>query len=43
MIGYHAVTYCLGIHILNSLIGFISPLNDPEEDEIGDGSFLPTK
>jgi len=28
---------------LNSLIGFISPLNDPDEEEVGEGSFLPTK
>ena len=40
--GYYALTYILGIHILNSLIGFISPLEDP--DEIDDGqSFLPQK
>jgi hypothetical protein len=42
-LGYHAVAYCLGIHLLNSFIGFISPLDDPEEDELGGDSFLPTK
>jgi len=37
------VAYCLSIHLLNSFIGFISPLEDPEEDELnGDNSFLPT-
>lgn len=43
--GYHALTYCIGIHILNSFIGFISPLKDPEEAEIeGDiDSFLPQR
>ena len=42
--GYHAVTYCLGIHLLNSFIGFISPLQDPEDEETSPenkGSFLP--
>ena len=44
--GYHAVTYCLGIHLLNSFIGFISPLQDPEDEETSledKGSFLPQK
>lgn len=40
--GYHALTYCLGIHILNSFLGFISPFEDPDENEDG-GSFLPQK
>jgi hypothetical protein len=31
--GYYALTYCLGIHFLNSFIGFISPLDDPDENE----------
>jgi hypothetical protein len=44
VIGYHAVTYCLGIHLLNAFIGFISPLEDPEEEGTEDGgSFLPQK
>jgi hypothetical protein len=44
IIGYHAVAYCLGIHLLNAFIGFISPLEDPEEDvEVDNGSFLPQK
>lgn len=38
--GYYALTYCLAIHILNGLIGFISPLEDPDEVEDGE-SFLP--
>ena len=33
LLGYHAVAYCLGIHLLNSLIGFLSPLEDPEDEE----------
>ena len=41
--GYYALTYCIGIHFLNSFIGFISPLEDPEEElEEGD-SHLPQK
>lgn len=31
--GFQALTYCLGIHLLNSFIGFISPLNEPEESQ----------
>ena len=42
--GYYALTYCIGIHFLNSFIGFISPLEDPEEGNLNDGdSFLPQK
>ena len=42
--GYYALTYCIGIHFLNSFIGFISPLDDPEEDDLGEGdSYLPQK
>ena len=42
--GYACLTYCIGIHILNSFIGFISPLEDPEEFELNkDDSFLPQK
>ena len=40
--GYHALTYCIGIHILNSFLGFISPLEDPDEAVDGQ-SFLPQK
>ena len=41
--GYYALTYCIAIHFLNSFIGFISPLDDPEEElEEGD-SHLPQK
>ena len=42
--GYYALTYCIGIHFLNSFIGFISPLDDPEEYDLNsDDSFLPQK
>ena len=41
--GYFALTYCIGIHFLNSFIGFISPLEDPEDAEGNDDSFLPQK
>ena len=39
--GYYALTYCIGIHFLNSFIAFISPLDDPEEDLPEDISHLP--
>ena len=39
--GYYALTYCIGIHFLNSFIAFISPLDDPEDDLPEDGSHLP--
>lgn len=42
--GFYALTYCIGIHFLNSFIGFISPLEDPEDEGVEvDGSFLPQK
>ena len=42
--GYACLTYCIGIHFLNSFIGFISPLEDPEEFDLNkDDSFLPQK
>ena len=42
--GYYALTYCIGIHFLNSFIGFISPLDDPEEEDLTEGdSYLPQK
>ena len=42
--GYACLTYCIGIHILNSFIGFISPLEDPEDYDLNsDDSFLPQK
>jgi len=42
--GYYCLTYCIGIHILNSFIGFISSLEDPEEYDLNSGdSFLPQK
>jgi hypothetical protein len=40
--GYYALSYCIGIHVLNSFIGFLSPLDDPEESEEGE-SYLPQK
>ena len=41
--GYYALTYCIGIHFLNSFIGFISPLEDPEDNLNEENSFLPQK
>ena len=42
--GYYALTYCIGIHFLNSFIGFISPLEDPEDEGLNSGdSYLPQK
>ena len=42
--GYYALTYCIGIHFLNSFIGFISPLEDPEESSLNnEESYLPQK
>ena len=32
--GYYALTYCIGIHFLNSFIVFISPLDDPEDEDL---------
>ncbi|GAB4853882.1 Protein rer1b [Ancistrocladus abbreviatus] len=40
--GFYIVTYGLGIYMLNLLIGFLSPLVDPEL-EVSDGPLLPTK
>uniref|UniRef100_A0A7C8ZST4 Protein RER1 n=1 Tax=Opuntia streptacantha TaxID=393608 RepID=A0A7C8ZST4_OPUST len=40
--GFYIITYALGIYILNLLIGFLSPLVDPEV-EPSDGPLLPTK
>lgn len=40
--GFYIITYALGIYILNLLIGFLSPLVDPEIDP-SDGPMLPTK
>ena len=41
---YACLTYCIGIHVLNSFIGFISPLDDPEEAGLqSDESILPQK
>ncbi|XP_057527570.1 protein RER1B-like [Amaranthus tricolor] len=40
--GFYVITYALGIYILNLLIGFLSPLVDPEV-EVSDGPVLPTK
>jgi len=39
--GYYALTYCIGIHFLNSFIAFISPLDDPDDDLPEDSSHLP--
>ncbi|KAG9148171.1 hypothetical protein Leryth_014094 [Lithospermum erythrorhizon] len=40
--GFYIVSYGLGIYILNLLIGFLSPLVDPEMEH-SDGPSLPTK
>ncbi|XP_010526608.1 PREDICTED: protein RER1A-like [Tarenaya hassleriana] len=40
--GFYIITYGLGIYILNLLIGFLSPLVDPEL-EASDGPMLPTR
>lgn len=40
--GFYIISYALGIYLLNLLIGFLSPLVDPEI-EITDGPLLPTK
>ncbi|KAJ3694317.1 hypothetical protein LUZ60_009797 [Juncus effusus] len=40
--GFYIVTYGLGIYLLNLLIGFLSPMVDPET-EGSDGPTLPTK
>ena len=39
--GYYALTYCIGIHFLNSFISFLSPLDDPEDELPGNSSYLP--
>lgn len=40
--GFYIISYGLGIYILNLLIGFLSPLTDPEM-EASSGALLPTK
>ncbi|KAG1366285.1 protein RER1B [Cocos nucifera] len=40
--GFYIVTYGLGIYLLNLLIGFLSPIADPEL-EVSDGPALPTR
>ncbi|VVA99293.1 unnamed protein product [Arabis nemorensis] len=40
--GFYIISYALGIYVLNLLIGFLSPLVDPEL-ETSDGPMLPTK
>ncbi|GLT42805.1 hypothetical protein SLA2020_167870 [Shorea laevis] len=41
--GFYIVSYGLGIYLLNLLIGFLSPLVDPEVEATDDGPLLPTK
>ncbi|KAK9988038.1 hypothetical protein SO802_028277 [Lithocarpus litseifolius] len=42
--GFYIISYGLGIYLLNLLIGFLSPLVDPEmEVSGGGGPLLPTK
>lgn len=40
--GFYIISYGLGIYLLNLLIGFLSPLVDPEMEQ-SDGPLLPTK
>lgn len=40
--GFYVVSYGLGIYVLNLLIGFLSPKDDPELEAL-DGASLPTK
>lgn len=40
--GFYIVSYGLGIYVLNLLIGFLSPIVDPEL-EVLDGASLPTR
>ncbi|XP_006645429.2 protein RER1A [Oryza brachyantha] len=41
--GFYIVTYGLGIYLLNLLIGFLSPMVDPEAQAAADGPALPTR
>ncbi|KAL5227449.1 hypothetical protein ABZP36_015714 [Zizania latifolia] len=41
--GFYIVTYGLGIYLLNLLIGFLSPMVDPEAASAADGPALPTR
>ncbi|KAG0459986.1 hypothetical protein HPP92_023114 [Vanilla planifolia] len=40
--GFYIVTYGLGIYLLNLMIGFLSPIVDPEIEGL-DGASLPTR
>ncbi|KAL0924554.1 hypothetical protein M5K25_005392 [Dendrobium thyrsiflorum] len=40
--GFYIITYGLGIYLLNLLIGFLSPIVDPEVEGL-DGASLPTR
>jgi hypothetical protein len=41
--GFYVVTYALGIYLLNLLIGFLSPMVDPELEALDAGPGLPTR
>ncbi|WVZ78595.1 hypothetical protein U9M48_026283 [Paspalum notatum var. saurae] len=41
--GFYVVTYGLGIYLLNLLIGFLSPMVDPELEALDAGPGLPTR
>ncbi|KAL1333199.1 hypothetical protein HN51_061954 [Arachis hypogaea] len=41
--GFYVVSYGLGIHLLNLLIGFLSPQVDPEIQSLSEGPTLPTR
>jgi len=39
--GFHVVSYCLGIYLLNLLLAFLTPLEGDIEDELEDCPVLP--
>ncbi|XP_062234161.1 protein RER1A-like [Phragmites australis] len=41
--GFYVVAYGLGIYLLNLLIGFLSPMVDPELEALDAGPALPTR
>ncbi|XP_024177899.1 protein RER1A-like [Rosa chinensis] len=41
--GFYIMSYCLGIYLLNLLIGFLSPQVDSEIHDLSDGPSLPTR
>lgn len=41
--GFYIISYGLGIYLINLLIGFLSPVVDPELETGSDGPALPTR